>query len=200
MELWRKKKARKCFLKNRSMFLQKLIADWRNRRKILTDQEIYKASGLWRRREIAYNDIVLSVRNGTASAKLTDFSLAVTLPEGKSWVEEMVLGTYGYGDPIYAQTGILTEYPDVFSFGILMLVLLLGRPAYINDTMILDYVRDLQVRGEPVEFGGDSNDIRAGQMNMFLHLALRCCRKRNEDRPKMITVAKYIKLIEQASL
>ncbi|CAF1848972.1 BnaCnng14090D [Brassica napus] len=163
MELWRKKKARKCFLKNRSMFLQKLIADWRNRRKILTDQEIYKASGLWRRREIAYNDIVLSVRNGTASAKLTDFSLAVTLPEGKSWVEEMV-------------------------------------PAYINDTMILDYVRDLQVRGEPVEFGGDSNDIRAGQMNMFLHLALRCCRKRNEDRPKMITVAKDIKLIEQASL
>ncbi|CAN6837191.1 unnamed protein product [Brassica oleracea] len=112
----------------------------------------------------------------------------------------MVLGTYGYGDPIYAQTGILTEYPDVFSFGILMLVLLLGRPAYIDDTMTLNYVRDLQVRGEPVEFGGDSNDIRAGQMNMFLHLALRCCRKRNEDRPKMITVAKDIKLIEQASL
>ncbi|CAN7135140.1 unnamed protein product [Brassica rapa subsp. narinosa] len=62
---------------------------------------------------------------------------------------------------------------------------------------ILDYVKDLQERGEPVEFGGDSNDIRPGQMKMFLNLALRCCAMRNEDRPKMISVAKQIKLIEE---
>ena len=62
------------------------------------------------------------------------------------------------------------------------------------------HVKDLQERGEPVEFGGGSNDMRPGQMRMCLDLALRCCEERNEDRPKMTLVAKDIKLIEQASI
>ena len=62
---------------------------------------------------------------------------------------------------------------------------------------ILDSVKDMQERREPVEFGGDLNEMRAGQMKMFLDLALRCCEKRNEDRPTMISVAKEIKLIEK---
>ncbi|KAJ4904883.1 Protein kinase superfamily protein [Raphanus sativus] len=142
-------------------------------------------------------------KNGTA--KLTDFSLAVTLPEGKSWSEEDgVIGTYGYADPIYCSTGILTEYSDVYSFGIFMLVLLTGRPPNVinngDSTVLLEHVKDLKERGEAVDLGGDSKDMRPGQMNMFLDLALRCCEERNEDRPKMILVAKQIKLIEQASL
>ncbi|KAF8095794.1 hypothetical protein N665_0322s0015 [Sinapis alba] len=135
--------------------------------------------------------------------------MSTTLPEGKSWTEERVFGTYVYVDPIYQSTGILTEYSDVYSFGILMLVLLLGRPQLLNgsngrldyDTSILKHVKYLKERGEPVEFRGDSNDMRhGGQMKMFLDLALRCCEVRNEDRPKMILVAKQIKLIEQPSL
>ncbi|CAF1802202.1 hypothetical protein Bca4012_028598 [Brassica carinata] len=41
------------------------------------------------------------------------------------------------------------------------------------------------------EFGGKS-------MYTFLEMALRCCEKRKEDRPKMIEVAKEIKLIEKS--
>ncbi|CAN6935174.1 unnamed protein product [Brassica oleracea] len=147
---------------------------------------------------------VLLDKNGMA--KLTGFSKAVTLPEGKTWTEEEhVFGTYGYMDPIYLSTDRLTEYSDVFSFGILMLVLLVGKPAYWDESdggilypeiLLLDYVKNLQERGEPIEFGGGSNQMRPGQMNMFLDLALRCCEERNEDRPKMISVAKEIKLIE----
>ncbi|CAH8327442.1 unnamed protein product [Eruca vesicaria subsp. sativa] len=161
-------------------------------------------------RVIIHRDInprnVLLDKNGTA--KLTGLSLSVTLPEGKSWIEETVLGTHGYADPIYSMTGILTASSDVFSFGILMLVLLMGRRPFLVGSdgvldpqrLMLDYVRDLQERGEPVEFGGDSNDMRLCQMKMFLDLALRCCKKRNEDRPKMILVAKEIKLIEKGKL
>ncbi|KAG2258330.1 hypothetical protein Bca52824_077624 [Brassica carinata] len=147
---------------------------------------------------------VLLDKNGTA--KLTDLSHAVTLPEGKCWIEEPVVGTYGYTDPTYFSTGILTPYSDVFSFGIFMLVLLMGRQPHLvewngrSEFNILEYVKDLQERGEPVEFGGGLNDRRLGQMRMFLELALRCCEERNEDRPKMILVAKEIKLVEQGSL
>ncbi|KAG7566073.1 Protein kinase domain [Arabidopsis suecica] len=135
------------------------------------------------------------------TAKLTDFTFSVSLPEGKSWIEDEVMGTFGYMDPVYYFTGLVTEYTDVFSFGIFMLVLLLGRPAVFAGTSgvhcnILDYVKDMQERGESVEFGDDLNDMRPSQMKMFLELALRCCEKRNEDRPKMILVAKEIKLIE----
>ncbi|CAH8327444.1 unnamed protein product [Eruca vesicaria subsp. sativa] len=151
---------------------------------------------------------VLLDKNGTA--KLSDLSEAVTLPEGKPWIEEpRLFGTMGYIDPIYGLTGIVTEYSDVYSFGILiMLVLLMGKPAYLaglNSPLspkmfLFDYVKYVQERGEAVEFGGDSNDMKPGQMKMFLELALRCCEEKNEDRPKMILVAKEIKLIEQALL
>ncbi|XP_019101931.1 PREDICTED: non-functional pseudokinase ZED1-like [Camelina sativa] len=136
------------------------------------------------------------------SAKLTDFTFSVSPPEGKSWIEDEVMGTFGYMDPVYYTTGLVTEYIDVFSFGAFMLVLLLGRPAILVGTSgvhcnILGYVKDLQERGESVEFGiNDLNDVRCSQMKMFLELALRCCEERNEDRPKMILVAKEIKLIE----
>ncbi|CAN6837216.1 unnamed protein product [Brassica oleracea] len=93
-------------------------------------------------RDICAKNVFLD-KNGTA--KLTDLTVAVTLPEGKSWIEDRNI-----------QIGVLCN--------------------------IL----------EPVAFGGDSNDMRPCQMKMFLDLAMRCCEKRNEDRPKMIT-GNYLK-------
>ncbi|KAF8095791.1 hypothetical protein N665_0322s0012 [Sinapis alba] len=135
------------------------------------------------------------------NAKLSDFTFSVTLPEGKSWIKDEVMGSLGYIDPVYIMMGLVTQYTDVFSFGIFMLVLLMGRQPIMDGpkfTYLLVYVKDLRERGEHVEFGGGSNDMRPGQMKMFLDLALRCCEKRHEDRPKMITVAKEIKLIERS--
>lgn len=81
----------------------------------------------------------------------------MTVPEGKWWIKDRVSGTPGYLDRTYSSTGIVTEYADVYSFGILMLVLLMGRPPYMDGPeftyYILDYARDLQERGEPIEFG-----------------------------------------------
>ncbi|KAF2603709.1 hypothetical protein F2Q70_00026626 [Brassica cretica] len=134
-----------------------------------------------------------------------DFTFSVTLPVGKSciWIKYEVMGTFGYIDLVYAMTGFVTEYTDVYSFGILMLVLLMGRPATFASSCgilcnILDYLKHLRARGEPVEFRGNSNDMEPSQMKMFLDLALRCCEERHKDRPKMILVAKEIKLIQRS--
>ncbi|XP_048597190.1 uncharacterized protein LOC125578469 [Brassica napus] len=160
-------------------------------------------------RDIKATNVFLD-KNG--KAKLSNLSLSVSLPEGKSWIEDQVVGTNGYIDPVYCMTCVVSEYIDVFSFGILMLVLLIGDPPHLYGSDLcgpngerfinwkfLEYVRDLHERGEPIEFGGDPNDIRPDQMEMFLELALRCCEESNEDRPKMIMVAKEINLIEQGS-
>ncbi|KAL0712188.1 hypothetical protein Bca4012_019166 [Brassica carinata] len=148
-------------------------------------------------RDIKASNVFLD-KNWTA--KLTGLSCAVTLPEGKSWLEVPVVGTVGYLDPEYYRTSLVTEYTDVFSFGALMLVLLMGRPAIFDASNsvhrnIVEYVKDLQERGEPVAFQGERYEHV--QMRMFLDLALRCCEEKIEDRPKMIMVAKEIKLIEQ---
>ncbi|CAL9245999.1 unnamed protein product [Arabidopsis halleri] len=135
--------------------------------------------------------------------KLTDFTFSISLPEGKSWIEDEVMGTFGYMYPIYYTTGLVTEYTDVFSFGIFML----GRPAVFAGTSgvhcnILDYVKDLQERGESVEFGDDLNEMRPSHMKMFLELALRCCEERNEEQreKEMVVLGQMEALFSKSSL
>ncbi|KAH0882098.1 hypothetical protein HID58_058194 [Brassica napus] len=126
-------------------------------------------------REIKQTNVFLD-KNWTA--KLSDFSFSISLPDQ-----------------------VMSGYTDVFSFGILSLVILSGRPAVFAGSFgfsdsIHDYMRVLHEKGELFlelgdEFGGKS-------MYTFLEMALRCCEKRKEDRPKMIEVAKEIKLIEKS--
>ncbi|KAI7991452.1 Wall-associated receptor kinase 3 [Camellia lanceoleosa] len=46
-------------------------------------------------------------------AKLLDFSLSILIPLGESQVEDMLVGTYGFAEPEYIATGILTRKTDV---------------------------------------------------------------------------------------
>lgn len=100
----------------------------------------------------------------------------------------------------------MTEYTDVYSFGICLLVFLTGKPVVIQGSDgdaqgILSYVKGLWKDGEVNEvidpvIGKDITSVQKSQEEMCLVLALRCCNERDEYRPKMIQVAKELKLIE----
>ena len=64
------------------------------------------------------------------AAKLSDFSLSITLPEGEVQVEDEIHGTFGYVAPKTLTSGVYIQKNDVFSFGILLLELLIGKKAY----------------------------------------------------------------------
>lgn len=74
-------------------------------------------------------------------AKIADFGLACcsrgrrlgaanSCPE--ALMVEVVAGTPGYADPQYAQTGVVTEAAEVYSFGVVVVELLTGLPPAMN--------------------------------------------------------------------
>ncbi|CAI7912843.1 unnamed protein product, partial [Closterium sp. NIES-53] len=62
-------------------------------------------------------------------AKVADFGL-VRVEEGTTVGTTRVMGTPGYMDPIYSLTSKATRAIDVYSFGVLMLVVLTGRSPF----------------------------------------------------------------------
>ncbi|EOA24592.1 hypothetical protein CARUB_v10017858mg [Capsella rubella] len=158
---------------------------------------------------IIYRDVkpmhVFLDKNWTA--KLSDLSFSISLDEGKSQIEaEDVLGTYGYLDPLYFATRLVTEYTDVYSFGVFLMVVMTGRSVYFTGSDgyplgILGYVKGLYENGNLSEvicpmMMKDITNAQRLQVEASVLLALRCCEERDDDRPKMIHVAKELKRIE----
>ncbi|XP_076883637.1 putative receptor-like protein kinase At2g42960 isoform X2 [Bidens hawaiensis] len=61
------------------------------------------------------------------NGKLSDFGLAKLLDAGESHINTRVMGTFGYVAPEYANTGMLNEKSDIYSFGVLLLEAVTGR-------------------------------------------------------------------------
>lgn len=60
-------------------------------------------------------------------AKVSDFGASILAPSDKEQYVTMVQGTCGYLDPEYMLTCQLTEKSDVFSFGVILLEVLIGQ-------------------------------------------------------------------------
>ncbi|CAA0387059.1 unnamed protein product [Arabidopsis thaliana] len=146
------------------------------------------------------------------SAKLSSFSLSIVLPEGETGVNDMVCRTSSYIEPDYFNTGLVTENVDIYSLGIIMLILLTGKSEYNSEVAVYlpvlpVYVGKFLERGllteliDPSILDSTSDDIPKHsrlQMEAFIELAFRCVRFRpGENVPRMIDVAKELKKIEK---
>lgn len=76
-------------------------------------------------RDIKSSNVLL---DGNLRAKIANFGLAKSAVEGFE-VTRHVVGTKGYMAPEYVAYGLVTPKLDVFSFGVVMLELLSGKPA-----------------------------------------------------------------------
>ncbi|GJX76027.1 protein kinase, ATP binding site-containing protein [Tanacetum coccineum] len=82
-------------------------------------------------RDIKSGSILL---NGDWKAKISKFGLALKMPISQEidYMMDNVAGNYGYCDPLYIETSVLSKKSDVYSFGVVLFEILCGRHAYEN--------------------------------------------------------------------
>ncbi|KAL2322530.1 hypothetical protein Fmac_026909 [Flemingia macrophylla] len=137
------------------------------------------------------------------NAKVSDFGLAKLLDSGESHITTRVMGTFGYVAPEYANTGLLNERSDIYSFGVLLLEAVTGRdpvdysrPA--NEVNLVEWLK-MMVGTRRAEEVVDSRlevkpSIRA--LKRALLVALKCVDPESEKRPKMSQVVRMLEADE----
>ncbi|CAI9769178.1 unnamed protein product [Fraxinus pennsylvanica] len=136
-------------------------------------------------------------------AKLFDFSLCISLPPGELHVE--VEGQVGRLNSLDTTpySRFITQKTDVYSFGVLMLMLLTGQRAMWRDqegkliNIVVFVNKQLNQIVDPHVLSEGGGNEQNWQYRAFLDLALCCIKPEKDDRPEMIEVAKELKRISK---
>ncbi|XP_016446543.1 non-functional pseudokinase ZED1 isoform X1 [Nicotiana tabacum] len=134
--------------------------------------------------------------------KLFDFSFVISLPPGELQVEDDLIWIPGYFDPEYQSSRFVTQKTDVYSFGVLLLVLLNGQGPICranegDPEHIVNYVNDHIQKDDQFKQIVDpkilkESSVNHRQLQAFINIALRCVQAKGENRPDMLDIARKI--------
>ncbi|CAN0879678.1 Lectin-domain containing receptor kinase VI.3 [Linum grandiflorum] len=136
--------------------------------------------------------------DGEMNGRLGDFGLARLYDHGTASYTTNVVGTVGYIAPEMARTGKASTRSDVFAFGVLLLEIVTGKRPIDGECFILvDWVMEMLRIGDVLEvadvkLGGGGGGYAAEEVKMVLGLGLVCSHPRQECRPTMREVVKYL--------
>ncbi|PRQ29889.1 putative transferase, protein kinase RLK-Pelle-DLSV family [Rosa chinensis] len=126
--------------------------------------------------------------------KISDFGLAKLYDDDKTHISTRVAGTIGYLAPEYAMRGHLTEKADVFSFGVVVLEILSGRPNADSDldagkTYLLEWAWTLHENNKTLELVDPRlTDFDDQEAIRFIKVAFQCTQGPPMTRPSMSRV------------
>ncbi|KAK8586399.1 hypothetical protein V6N13_009992 [Hibiscus sabdariffa] len=133
------------------------------------------------------------------NAKVSDFGLSKILGKEKSRVITTMRGTPGYIAPEWLSS-VITEKVDVYSFGIVVLEILCGRPnvdrsQQEEDPHLLGLFRRKQEEGnlmDLVDKCSDDMQLNAVEVVEMMKVAAWCLQTEYARRPSMSTVVKLL--------
>jgi serine/threonine protein kinase len=105
----------------------------------------------------------------------------------------------GYVDPDYYMTSVLTTKSDIYSFGVVLLEILTGKPPIYHGGYI---VRDVRNRFDRAGMAGVLEvvdpalvDVQHDELETFVQIALVCVERTSLERPSMHEVVKQLEVL-----
>ena len=134
------------------------------------------------------------------NARIADLGLSKFGPANQryTFLVSNVVGTFGYIDPLYAETGLLTKESDVYSFGVVLFEMLCGRLSIRNirdePEPLTELVRKCYKQNtiDEIIYGNIKDEINPHSLKAFTTIAYQCLKRGREQRPLMTTVVKVL--------
>jgi serine/threonine protein kinase len=132
--------------------------------------------------------------------KISDFGISRLIPRDKQHTIS-VIGDKSYMDPVYLQTGLLTEKSDVYSFGVVILELISRTKAtYSDNNNLVTCFLEAHKKGERATELFDK-EIAVAQDMELLHkladIAVECLNLDVDQRPAMTGIAQRLLILNQ---